>query len=342
MIIRKKWGFLMYLKEAIEDYLLYLEHEQSASKETLRSYRPSLRRFADWLRENGHPVPRLEAITTPLARRYLYHLNELGLRPRSRLRLWIPVRSLFRMLVAHGALSESPVEKIALPKKDPAVRLLVTDAELALVLQAAGRQRSAWRAARDQAALAVLIFTGVRRHELLDLRLEDIRLAENTLYVAKGKGGKARTVPLCVEAKAYLERWLKVRPETEQTYVFVTDRVRRLSNNGLAALLERAKTVAGLGGAPHIKPHSIRHAAATRLVQNGADLRSIQAWLGHSHLQTTAIYLHTDAARLQALAPLASLRPAVPDRPVESHAGGPEPEARSVNQEVRRWCRRSR
>lgn len=99
------------------------------------------------------------------------------------------------MLVGHGALKESPVETIALPKKDPAERLLVTDAELRQVLEAAGRQRCACRAARDQAALAVLIFTGVRRAELIGLRVEDVRLAEGTLPVAKGKGNKARVVP---------------------------------------------------------------------------------------------------------------------------------------------------
>src|SRR4051812_7986293 len=127
----------MYLREAVEDYLLYLQHERCASPETIRSYRPSLRRFLDWLAENGHPPPKIGEITTPLARRYFYHLSERGLRPRSRLRLWVPLRSLFRMLVEQGALPESPVEAIALPKKDPAERLLVTDAELARVLEAA-------------------------------------------------------------------------------------------------------------------------------------------------------------------------------------------------------------
>lgn len=173
----------MYLREAVEDYLLYLQHEQCASPETLRSYRPSLRRFLDWLRENGHPAPKVGDITTALARRYFYHLSERGLRPRSRLRLWIPIRSLFRMLVENGALEQSPVESIALPKKDPPQRLLVSDAEVAQILEAAGWQRIPWRAARDQAVLAVLIFTGVRRAELLNLRLEDIRLEEGTLLV---------------------------------------------------------------------------------------------------------------------------------------------------------------
>jgi site-specific recombinase XerD len=300
----------MLLKEAIADYLLYLEHERSASRETIRTYRPSLRRFLEWVEENGHPVPTIRDITTPRGRRYLYHLSERGLRPRSRLRLWIPIRSLFRMLVEHGALSASPVETIALPKKDPAERLLVSDAELLQVLEAAGRQRCAWRAARDQAVLAVLIYTGLRRAEVLDLGLTDVNVNQCALQVRHGKGNKARMVPLCEEAKAYVARWLELRPSVQHDYLFVTDEVRRLAENGLRALLDRAKTVAGLPNAENIKPHSIRHAAATRLVRNGADLRSVMAWLGHSHLQTTAIYLHSDDQRLQAIAQLASIQPA--------------------------------
>lgn len=297
----------MLLREAIEDYLLYLQHEQSASKATIRTYRPSLRRFLEWVQANGHPIPTIQDITTPLARRYLYSLSEQGLRPRSRLRYWLPLRSLFRMLVEHGALKENPLASIALPKKDPAQRLLVTDEELGRVLEAAGRQRCAWRAARDQAVLAVLIFTGVRRGELINLRVGDVRLVEKLLQVTNGKGGKARAIPLCSEAVIFLAKWLEVRPQVQHDYLFVTDEVRRLAENGLHALLENAKTIAGLAGADNVKPHSIRHAAATRLMQNGADLRSVMAWLGHSNLQTTAIYLHTDEARLQSIAHLASL-----------------------------------
>lgn len=189
----------------------------------------------------------------------------------------------------------------------------MTDDELLQVLEARGRQRCAWRAARDQAALAVLIYTGLRRAEMIDLKLGDLRLAEGTLYVASGKGNKARTVPLCREARAYLARWLELRPGVRHDYLFVTDDARRLAENGLKALLERAKTVAGMPGAENIKPHSIRHAAATRLMQNGADLRSVMAWLGHSNLQTTAVYLHTSEARLQSIADFASIRsPTVP------------------------------
>lgn len=338
----------MVLKDAIQDYLLYLQHEQNASPETLKCYRNSLRRFSDWLRDNGHPAASLADITTPLARRYLYFLNEQGLRPRSRLRLWTPIRSLFRMLIELQVVEESPLEKIALPKKDPAQRLLVSDEELARVLEAAGRQRMAWRAARDQAVLAVLIYTGIRRTETLDLRVQDVDLGRSTLYVAHGKGDKARTVPLCREVKEYLSRWLELRPPAQCDWHFAYGLTRRLSQNGLAELLEQAKLVAGLGDASNIKPHSIRHRAATRLLQNGADLRSVQAWLGHSHLSTTAVYLHTDEKRLQSIAHLAALTspngqpPSQPERPAAPEATTTEPARNGQGRLMPRFQRTAR
>lgn len=98
----------MLLREAIEDCLLCLQCEQSASKETIRTYRPALHRSLEWVQINGHPLPTVQDITTPLARRNLHSVSERGLRPRSRWRYWLPLRSMFRMLVQHVALGENP------------------------------------------------------------------------------------------------------------------------------------------------------------------------------------------------------------------------------------------
>src|SRR5262249_20326770 len=104
------------------------------------------------------------------------------------------------------------------------------------------------------------------------------------------------------------------------SYLFVTDRRRRLGEVGLHALIETAKSLADLREHRNIKPHSIRHAAATRLLRNGADLRSIQQFLGHSQLQTTAMYLHTDEQQLQRIAGLSEL-PSSQASPIERTSG---------------------
>ena len=305
----------MFLVDAVDEFLLYLQHERSASQNTIKSYRNSIQRFSEWLTTNNYPKPELGDITTALARRYLYYMSEVGWRPRTRLRHWAALRSLFVLMVDREVLPENPLAKISLPKKDPARRLLVSDEELIQVIDAAGRQRIAWRSVRDQAVLAVLIFTGLRRTEVLDLRLQDVDFRRSMLYVAHGKGDQARWVPLCSEVSDHLKRWLELRPAANHDWLWAYGQARRLSANGLANILEKAKDVAGLGGAENIKPHSIRHRAATRLLQNGADLRAVQAWLGHSHLSTTAIYLHCDEKHLRSIAHLASFTP-LPEKPV--------------------------
>jgi site-specific recombinase XerD len=116
-----------------------------------------------------------------------------------------------------------------------------------------------------------------------------------------------------------------------------TENHRRLGERGLATLLEDIKAIAGMKADPRIKPHSIRHAAATRLMRNGADIRSIQTWLGHAHLQTTAIYLHTDEEQARKIADKASIKqtPAL----VEEQTQEPAPKQRADHYRRRRSSR---
>jgi site-specific recombinase XerD len=162
----------------------------------------------------------------------------------------------------------------------------------------------------------VLIFCGLRRQELLDLTVSAINLADQSLLVQQGKGRKARAIYLCDEALAALRECLAFRNRMRCAHdsLFLTEDRRRFGETSLPRMLEEIKAIAGMKGDPRIKPHSIRHAAATRLLRNGADIRSIQAWLGHSQLQTTAIYPHTDEQQVRKIAPLAGLRTPEPDQ----------------------------
>jgi site-specific recombinase XerD len=298
----------MVLSEAGADFLAYCAAERGHTPATIKAYRQGIRRFREWLQAQGHGDPEIREITPTLARKYLYHLDGLGLRPRTRHHLFLPLRALYRMLVEHGATETNPFLEVRLPKKDAADRLLVTDGELMALFEAASRQADPLRAARDQAVLAAMIFCGLRRAELLDLRLGDISVAEGTLLVRMGKGQKSRRIWLCEEAKGAFARWLERRPPCKHDYLFIVDYSRRLAVNGLKVVLDTVKAIAGYRDAPNITCHSIRHAAATRLMRNGADLSSIQHFLGHCQLATTAIYLHTDEQQLQKIAGLASFR----------------------------------
>jgi site-specific recombinase XerD len=208
------------------------------------------------------------------------------------------------------ALEQNPAVEVRLPKMDAAKRLTVTDEDLVKLLEATERQRSDFRCVRDRAVLSIFIFCGLRRQELLDLAVEDLNLNDQSLTVQQGKGRKARTVYLCDEALGALHDWLALRNtmKCQHPWLFVTENRRRMGETSLYRVLEDVKAIAGLRGDPRIKPHSIRHAAATRLMRNGADIRSIQTWLGHAQLQTTAVYLHTDEQQARRIAPLAGFK----------------------------------
>lgn len=296
----------MVLSEAIRDFGEYARHELGHTTSTYYSYVSWQRRFARWVAEQGFPDPPVHEITPNLVRRFSYALAGQKLRPRTIRGGLHAIRSMFDYLVKMGALAENPAKEVQLPKKDAAQRLLVTDDDLIKLLEATERQASEFRCMRDRAVLSVLIFCGLRRQELLDLTLQSVNLEDRSVLVQQGKGQKSRTVYLCDEALIALREWLARRRQMkcEHEYLFINERRQRVGENTLASIVEEIKAIAGFKGDPRIKPHSIRHAAATRLLRNGADIRSIQAWLGHSQLQTTAIYLHTDEEQVRKIAAL--------------------------------------
>lgn len=301
----------MVLSEAIQDYGEFMRHELGQAATTYHVYVSWQRNFARWLAETGIPDPPVTEISTSLIRRYSYSMSSRGLRPRTIRGVLHALRALFKYLHDQGAISSNPALEVRLPKKDAATRLTVGDEDLIRLLEATGRQRTDFRCVRDRAILSVLIFCGLRRQELLDLTVEAVNLPDRSLLIQQGKGAKSRVVYLCEEALSAMREWLAMRQQTacRHQYLFIGETRARLGEVGLRTMLEEIKAIAGLKDDPRIKPHSIRHAAATRLMRNGADIRSIQTWLGHSQLQTTAVYLHTDEQQCRKIAPLAGFRP---------------------------------
>lgn len=294
----------MTLTEAIALYREYLEHEQHASETTRLGYGSGLRRFQRFLVERSGEEPLAENVTADDCRSYLYSLSRRGLRPRTLRGAMYPLRGLFALLVERGCRSDNPARAVKLPKKDAVVRAAVSDEELEQLLAGCGREPDQVRRAMLRGVLSVLAYAGLRRQELLDLQLDDLDFSEGKLRVRCGKGGKSRSLYLCRPCLQALREWLAVRPASRHPYLFLTDRRRRLGEEGLKRLLEDALSLADLREHTNIRPHAIRHAAATRLLRNGADLRSIQQFLGHSQLQTTAMYLHTDERQLQRISEL--------------------------------------
>lgn len=163
------------------------------------------------------------------------------------------------------------------------------------------------KVSRDRAIVSVLVYGALRRQECLDLRVGDIGLDKACIIVKQGKGQKGRTVYPHAECMNALRDWLAMRPKVDHDYLFPYDKKRRVEKQGIARIIEDVKSIAGLGDHHNIKPHSLRHNCATRLLRAGADMRTIQSFLGHSHLSTTAIYLHTDEQQLRNIASLGGL-----------------------------------
>ena len=226
------------------------------------------------------------------------------------------------------------MKALTLPKKDAAKRLTVSNDEVAGLLDACARYRNQRRAALHSAVLHVLIFGGVRRAELCDLHLDDVNLSEKSLLVRCGKGSKSRKIYLPQNALNAVREYLPFRPkDCQHPYLFACDRKRRLWHTSLHTLLEDVKAVAGFAGRENIKPHSLRHWRATDLMRAGADLKSVSAFLGHTMLSTTSVYLHTSEEQCRGIAELSTLPGKTKEKPLPDNVIDLRERQQAVRQE---------
>ena len=299
----------MLLSDLVDDYLGYCRVERGYALTTQKSYGSHLRQYLTYLAQNGAPTPTLGDFSLPLLRRYQYAAAAKGLRPRSLRAKLIPLRSFGAWIKDNGLLPDNPATGIKIPKLDAANRPTVSDEEAVALLIGAERLPNKRRSAMAKAVVSVLLYTALRRAELVALRLGDVDFKEGSINVRSGKGEKQRTVWPTHETFVALREWLLLRPKAKEDWLWATDVSRPMHFNGLRALVEEVKTVAGLASHDNIKPHAMRRGCATRLMNQGADIRSIQGFLGHSDLATTAVYLASDQQRLKQLSQFGSLSP---------------------------------
>jgi len=319
------------MQPAIERFLTYLRDERNASPHTLRNYRGDLGRFRAYLtipdRKGRVQEPRLDAIDHLVIREYLGDLYSREKQKTSIARALAALRSFFKFCVRDALLKENPARLVRtprLPQRLPSVpsaeqvnRFLDTCAEAKprLAGKGATKERDA-RARRlirrDRALLELLYASGLRASELVGLNLADINRRELMLRV-RGKGRKERLVPYGSKAEAALERWLEVREQVRGTRLrssrFGGQGGREESDALLLNHLGRRLTTRSVGNIvkkygrlfdPNwdLHPHALRHAFATHLLSEGADLRAIQELLGHRSLSTTQKYTSVSIKQL--------------------------------------------
>ena len=167
------------------------------------------------------------------------------------------------------------------------------------MLDATLEQRTVFCAFRDYAVMATFVYTGVRRGELLNLKVGDADLGTRTLRIVRGKGKKTRIIPMVDELKQAFSDWLECRRSRRHDYLFTTNRGNRIYPTRLQIIWKNTLNRSGINRSG-VSMHTLRHSFATLLLQTGnADLVSIQHLLGHSRLDTTAIYLHVGAQQLR-------------------------------------------
>ena len=321
----------MTIEEAAADYLSYLRHERMSAKTTLYTYSSWLNSFRKWLTESGSPEADLSLLTTPTLRSYQYALSARKLRPRTIRAAFHPLRGLAAFLLTHKAIPSNPCAGLTMPKKDAAIRLTISQAEVIALISNTHRLHPPRKAALARAMLSVMVFTGLRFREVLDLKVSSVNTDAKTLLVASGKGDKSRLLYPPAECFEALCGWLDVRDKTCQRktvfsheWLWAYNAGRRVGENSFRDLLEEVKAAAGLTAQENIKPHSLRHFFATNLDQNGAPLKVIQAALGHSSAQTTLIYLHSTEKDAQRMADFSRLSQMQEPHPAQAKPQEPE------------------
>jgi len=287
------------MDELADAYLHYLAVEKGLSRNTLEAYSKDIKAFIEFL--EGRSLPDLRGVDRRTALQFVKALESKGLSLRSINRSLVAVRGFFRFLVRDGYLEEDPWEEMGLPSLPRRLPEVLTEGEVERLLEQP--DPSTPLGMRDGALLELLYGTGMRVSEASDLRLEALQLDLGFVTV-KGKGGKERVVPLGEVAKERVVLYLKEgRPSlakgSASPYLFLNPRGGKLSRQGVWKVVKRYALAAGIK--TRITPHTLRHSFATHLLRRGADLRFVQAMLGHADISTTQIYTHVDREYLREL-----------------------------------------
>lgn len=282
----------------ISDFRTYLLLEKGLSQNTIDAYMRDLGKLLDFLStEQVDPL----AVTIDHLHQFAAALYDIGLDARSQARILSGVRAFYKYLLMTDQIETDPGELLVSPKIGVHLPEVLSVEEIDMLIAAI--RLDTREGQRNRAIIEVLYSCGLRVSELCNLRLSDLFLDDGFIKV-KGKGSKERLVPISPKAVKelrlyFLDRNMWQIPPEYQDYVFITIR-RSIKNIGRIMVFHIIKTLAEKAGiTKEISPHTLRHSFATHLLEGGANLRTIQAMLGHESIATTEIYTHIDRSRLR-------------------------------------------
>jgi integrase/recombinase XerD len=285
-------------KSLIDRFLDAIWMERGLSENTLGAYRADLLALNQRLERQS--VSLVEAARADILA-YIAWRAENGAKPRSTARQLSSFRRFYRYLLREGVIGEDPTANIAMPKIGRALPQSLTEEEVDALLAAPNVAEPLGH--RDRTMLEVLYATGVRVSELINLKLTQINLNQGVLRII-GKGDRERLIPLGDEAQDWIREFLdgprvEILLERQTDYLFPTRRGDRMTRQAFWHIIKRYAKKAGV--TKKLSPHTVRHAFATHLLNNGADLRVVQLLLGHSDVSTTQIYTHVARERMKEL-----------------------------------------
>lgn len=282
--------------DIVKAYIRYLKLERNYSENTIEAYRNDLEKLLRYLEKEKLQVTdvrleHLEHFATTI------HDEKIG--ARSQARILSGVRSFYRFLVLDGYMEDDPTELLESPHLGEHLPEYLTTKEVDLLEASVDLSKNEGH--RDRAIIEVLFSCGLRVSELVNLKLSDLFLEEKFIRVI-GKGNKERLVPISSKAIQELEWWFddrrhwRIKPG-EEDYVFLNRWGSHLTRTMILIMIKRQAKAAGIQKT--ISPHTLRHSFATALLEGGADLRAIQAMLGHEDIGTTEVYTHIETSTLR-------------------------------------------
>jgi integrase/recombinase XerC len=288
------------IRESTAKYLAELTR-RGVSRHTLRNYGSDLEQFAAYFEPPGEIAPDVATLDLALMREWLSGLYDEGLNTVSVRRKLAAVRAMFKFLLQEGLIQTNVASRLRTPKTRQRLPQVMSAEKTNNLLDAveAGKTVEKPSKERDIAFLELLYGCGIRVSELVGINLEDIDLHDGWLRV-RGKGNKERQVPVGGRAVTAVERYLTQRvSHPNERALFLNSRRARLSDRQVRRLVKLYALL--VTGDSTVHPHSFRHAYATHLLSDGADLRSIQELLGHARLSTTQKYTQVSLKDLQAV-----------------------------------------
>ena len=280
-------------RDLVREYISYLSVEKGLAKNSLEAYGRDLARLQAWAAKNDLD---LIALSRRDLREWLTDLGRTKLSENSKRRLISAMRGFYKFLMIDGHIKNNPAENLDSPQKGFYLPKFLNQAEIEMLL--AAPDVSTETGLRDRAIMELMYACGLRVSEAVNVKIGDIDL-ESGIITTTGKGSKTRRVPVGTSAVEWIKSYLVLRRKQENIEIdnlFVTSLCRPINRQIIHGFV---KDYAAKCGLPDVSPHTLRHSFATHLVQNSADIRSVQQMLGHADISTTQIYTHMTDAHLR-------------------------------------------